>query len=100
MPRHFLSSFTLLSILLMAKLLATAFHLSHFPMMLVSHNEHYRICLRPPGTLTTICSLSGAVLIYTTMSSDTSPMQSSVAQLALRNYSLLLNCWISICFGR
>lgn len=67
LPRHSLNSFMLLSILLMAKILATAFHLSRFPMTLMSHNEHYRIYLRPPGTLATIGTLSDVLLIYTTM---------------------------------
>lgn len=69
--------------------------------MLMSHNIHYRIFfLGPPETVVTTWTLSHVRLIYINMSSETGPIQSLVAQLALRNYSLLLSCWTAVCFGR
>lgn len=55
-------------------------------MMLTSHNRHYRIFfLGPPETVVTTWTLSSHVhVIYINMSSETGPMQSLAAQLALR----------------
>lgn len=70
--------------------------------MLMSHNIHYTIIfLCPPETVVTTWTLSHVLLIYINMScSETGLMQSLVAQLALRNYSLLLSCWTAVRFGR